>query len=188
MCQSLLPFSFFSFLFVLLEALAVCFLVVVFLETWIDEVHKSSVLTMSHILKKENLLQLIKLTDGLVRLIVFENGLFHSCLSVKAKVNFVTKELFLGSRNKWFIKTKLSLRNNIQSHKPVSHSIFTFLIFNKIAIIWQILFTNSQVFPSLTGWMFDYLPFFWLCFGSLAFPFLLLTVGADASEFYIQKC
>ena len=47
---------------------------------------------MSHILKKENLLQLIQLTDGLLRLIVFENGLFHSCLSVKAKVTFNTKE------------------------------------------------------------------------------------------------
>ena len=92
MCQRLLPFSFFSLLFVVLEALAVCFLVVVFLETWIDKVHKSSVLTLSHILKKENLLQLIRLTDGLLRLIVFENGLFHSCLSVKAKVTFNTKE------------------------------------------------------------------------------------------------
>ena len=49
-------------------------------------------LTLSHILKKENLLQLIQLTDGLLRLIVFENGLFHSCLSVKAKVTFNTKE------------------------------------------------------------------------------------------------
>ena len=106
MCQRLLPFSFFSFLFVVLEALAVCFLVVVFLETWIDKVHKSSVLTMSHILKKENLLQLIQLTDGLLRLIVFENGLFHSCLSVKAKVTFNTKETRDVAGLIWQIITK----------------------------------------------------------------------------------
>ena len=44
-------------------------------------------------------------------------------------------QLFLGTIrdcnsfliNKWFIKTKLSLRDNIQSHKPVSHDIFYFL-------------------------------------------------------------
>ena len=45
---------------------------------------------MSHMFKKKT--NLIQLTDGLVRLIVFENSPFHSCLRVKAKVNFVTKE------------------------------------------------------------------------------------------------
>ena len=47
---------------------------------------------MSHILKKENLLQLIQLTDGLVRLIAFENSAFQGCLRVKAKVSFIRKE------------------------------------------------------------------------------------------------
>ena len=41
---------------------------------------------MSHILKKENLLQLIQLTDGLVRLIAFENSAFQGCLRVKARL------------------------------------------------------------------------------------------------------
>ena len=47
---------------------------------------------MSHILKKENLLQLIQLTDGLVRLTAFENSAFQGCLRVKAKVSFIRKE------------------------------------------------------------------------------------------------
>ena len=49
-------------------------------------------LTMSHILKKENLLQLIQLTDGLLRLIAFENSAFQGCLRVKAKVSFIKEE------------------------------------------------------------------------------------------------
>ena len=51
------------------------------------KVNKSSVLTY---LKKNT--KLIQLTDGIVRLVVFENSPFQGCLRVKAKVNFVTKE------------------------------------------------------------------------------------------------
>ena len=84
-------------------------------------------------------------------------------------------QLFLGTIrdcnsfliNKWFIKTKLSLRDNIQSHKPVSHDMFTFLIFNKIAIIWQILFTNSQV-SKMEVWLLTLLLAVF-CFTSLPF-------------------